>query len=145
MSLIFLVGVDCSTCGSRALEYAAERASVKGAKLLVAHVIEWSPFSFSTPQENEERHMKREQEIKRAKEEIIDPIVAEFLEQGINAEGVVRHGHAAETLLALAKEYEATNIMIGHHGGSSRIKNKLFGSVASKLVQIADRPVTVVP
>ena len=50
MSLVFLVGVDCSTCGSRALEYAAERASVKNAKLIVAHVIEWSPFSFSTPQ-----------------------------------------------------------------------------------------------
>jgi len=145
MSLVFLVGVDCSTCGSRALEYAAERASVKGAKLLVAHVIEWSPFSFSTPQENEERHMRREEEIKRAKDEVIDPIVAKLREQGINAEGLVRHGHAAETLSALAKEYEATNIMIGRNGGSSRIKVHLFGSVASTLVQIAEIPVTVIP
>ena len=89
--------------------------------------------------------MKREEEIKRAKEQIIDPIVAEFLEQGINAEGIVRHGHAADTLSALAKEYEATNIMIGRQGGSSRIKTQLFGSVASTLVQIAEVPVTVVP
>jgi nucleotide-binding universal stress UspA family protein len=113
--------------------------------LLVAHVIEWSPFSFSTPQENEERHMRREEEIQRAHSEIIDPIVAEFREQGIDAEGLVRHGHAADTLLALAQEYEATNIMIGRQGGSSRIKAQLFGSVASTLVQITDRPVTVVP
>ena len=144
MSLVFLVGVDCSTCGSRALEYAAERASVKGAKLLVAHVIEWSPFSFSTPQENEERHMRREEEIQRAHDEIVDPIIAEFRERGLDAEGLVRHGHAAETLAALAEEYDVTNIMIGREG-SSKLKARLLGSVASTLVQIADRPVTVVP
>jgi nucleotide-binding universal stress UspA family protein len=145
MSLVFLVGVDCSTCGSRALEYAAERASVKGAKLVVAHVIEWSPFSFSTVEENAERHKRREEEIQRALNEIINPIVSEFRDRGIDAEGIVRHGHAADTLLDIAQEQGATNIMIGRKGGSSRIKAKLFGSVAGALVQTADRPVTVVP
>ncbi len=144
MSLVFLVGVDCSTCGSRALEYATQRASVKGAKLLVAHVIEWSQFSFSTPQENEQRHARREEEILRAKSEIIDPILEQLNEKGISAEGIVRHGHVADTLLAIARDNEATNIMIGRHG-SSRLEARIFGSVASTLVQIADRPVTVVP
>ncbi len=144
MSLVFLVGVDCSTCGSRALEYAAERASVKDARLLVAHVIEWSPFSFSTPQENEERHKRREEEIQRAQSEIIDPILEDLKSRGIDAAGVVRHGHVADTLLSIARESEVTNIMIGRNG-SSRLEARLFGSVASSLVQIADRPVTVVP
>ncbi len=66
MSLVFLVGVDCSSCGSRALEYAVGRARVKDARL------------------------------------------------------------------------------VGRQG-SSRLRAHLFGSVASTLVQIADRPVTVVP
>lgn len=144
MSLVFLVGVDCSNCGDRALEYATDRASVKGAKVLVAHVIEWSPFSFSTPQENEERHKRREEEIRRAQTEIIEPIVAKLRERGIQAEGIVRHGHAAETLARIAKENNVTNIMVGRRG-SSRFKAQVFGSVASSLVQIADRPVTVVP
>lgn len=144
MSLVFLVGVDCSNCGSRALEYAAERASVKGAKLVVAHVIEWSPYTFSTPQENEERHKRREEEIKRAKSEILDPIVTKYKEQGINVKAVVRHGHVADTLLDLAKEMKVSNIIVGRQG-SSRIKAQIFGSVASTLAQIADRPVTVVP
>ena len=65
-------------------------------------------------------------------------------EKGIDAEGLVRHGHAADTLDELAHEYEATNIVIGRRG-SSKLKAHLFGSVASTLVQIADRPVTVVP
>lgn len=144
MSLVFLVGVDCSDCGGRALAYAAERASFKGARLLVAHVIEWSQFQFSTPQENEERHKRREEEIQRAHAEIVDPIVESLRAKGIDAEGVVRHGHAADTLDDLAHEYEVTNIVIGRRG-SSRLKAHLFGSVASTLVQIADRPVTVVP
>ena len=144
MSLVFLVGVDCSSCGSRALEYAAERARVKGARLIVAHVIEWSQFSFSTPQENEERHKRREEEIQRAHAEIVDPIIADLSKQGIDVEGVVKHGHVADTLLAIARDFEATNIMVGRQG-SSRLKAHLFGSVASTLVQIADRPVTVVP
>ncbi len=144
MSLVFLVGVDCSTCGSRALEYAANRALVSNATLLIVHVIEWSPFSFSTPQENEERHVRREEEIKRAQSEIIDPILDDLKEKGVDAEGVVRHGHVAETLIQLSQESEANNIMIGRHG-SSRLEARLFGSVANTLVQIADRPVTVVP
>lgn len=144
MSLVFLVGVDCSNCGGRALKYATERASVKGAKVLVAHIIEWSPFSFSTPQENEERHKRREEEIRRAQSEIVDPIVADLRKKGIDAEGIVRHGHAAETLARIAKENDVTNIVVGRRG-SSRLKAQIFGSVASSLVQIADRPVTVVP
>jgi nucleotide-binding universal stress UspA family protein len=144
MSLVFLVGVDCSDCGGRALDYAAGRAKVKHAKLLVAHVIEWSPFQFSTPEENAERHKRREEELERAHEEIVDPIVTRLRAEGIDAEGVVRHGHAADTLDDLAHEFEVTNIVIGRQGGS-RFKARLFGSVASTLVQIADRPVTVVP
>jgi nucleotide-binding universal stress UspA family protein len=144
MSLVFLVGVDGSDCGSRALDYAAERARIKNARLLVAHVIEWSPFQFSTPQENEERHKRREEEIARAHSEIVDPIVEALKAQGIAAEGLVRHGHVAETLDDLANEFEVTNMVIGRKG-TSRMKAKLFGSVASTLVQIADCPVTVVP
>ena len=144
MSLAYLVGVDCSNCGTRALEYAANRAKASNARLLVAHVIEWSPFSFSTPQENEERHKRREEELKRAHGEIVDPIVADLLERGISAEGIVRHGHVADTLSAIANENDVSNIVVGRRG-SSRLKVQLFGSVASTLAQIADRPVTVVP
>ncbi len=144
MGLVFLVGVDCSRCGSRALDYAAERASVKGAKLIVVHVIEWSPYTFNTPQENEQRHKRREEELARAHEEIVDPIVKSLREKGIDAEGVVLHGHAAETINRLAEKSGVTNIVVGRRG-TSRLKAKLFGGVASALVQTAEVPVTVVP
>ena len=144
MDPILLVGIDGSQCSQRALDYAAARAKDNNARLFVVHVIEWSPFSFNTPMENEVRHKRREDELARAQEQIINPLVRELRDQGINAQGLIRHGHAAETISQLAAEVGATNIVIGRKGASS-IKTHLFGSVPSMLVQIADKPVTVVP
>lgn len=144
MTPVYLVGADGSNCGSRALDYATERAKSNDGKVIVAHVIEWSPYTFSTAAENEQRHKRREEELERARETIIEPIVRCLEEKGVKAEGIVRHGHAAETLARLATELDVTCIVIGRKG-SSRLKAQIFGSVASNLVQVADRPVTVVP
>jgi len=139
-----LVGIDCSNCSNRALDYAGEWALAAGAELTIVHVIEWSPYSFNTPMENEKRHQRREEELARAHAEIIDPLVQQMKDKGVNVEGVIRHGHAAQTIAALAEEIGATNIIIGRKG-TSRLKAQIFGSVPSMLVQIAEKPVTVVP
>ena len=144
MSRVLLVGVDCSACSSRALKYAGDRAEASKIQLIIVHVIEWSQFSFSTAQENDIRHKRREDELDRAHKEIVDPIVSELREKGVFARGVIRHGHPAETLCSVAEEFGATNIIIGKTG-SSKIKAQIFGSVANTLVQISKLPVTVVP
>jgi nucleotide-binding universal stress UspA family protein len=144
MTQALLVGTDCSECGNRAVDHAAKWAKSTGQRLYVVYVVQWSPFSFNTPQENAERHKRREEELERAHLSIIDPIVEKLCSEGIDAEGVIRHGHPAETINALAVELGATNIIIGRTG-QSPIKTKLFGSAASTLVQIANKPVTVVP
>lgn len=144
MSQTYLVGLDCSDCGNRALDYATERARRDGSKVLIAHVIEWSPYSFNTVEENAVRHKRREDELDRATQEIVNPVVAALKEKGIDAEGVVRHGHIAKTLKSLAEENGACAIIVGRQGHSSLVA-QLFGSVSGTLVQISDRPVTVVP
>jgi nucleotide-binding universal stress UspA family protein len=144
VSEVLLVGIDCSDCSERALEYAADWAAVTGRKLVVVHVIQWSPFSFQTPQENEERHKRREAELELAHREIVDPVVTRLRERGLDVEGVIRHGHPAETLCAVAAEFGASHVVVGKTG-SSRIRAQLFGSVANSLVQISEQPVTVVP
>ena len=144
MSKVYLVGIDCSECSNRALEYAARLAEKSKLQLIVVHVIDWSPFTFNTPKENEVRHQRREAELERAHEEIVDPVVSKLREQGIYARGVIRHGHPAETISSVAREFGATNIIIGKTG-SSRLKTQIFGSVANTLVQISEVPVTVVP
>lgn len=144
MSSVLMVGVDGSECGDRAVAYAAARARKSGAKLYIAYVIEWSQFTFSTALENAERHKRREEEIQRAHSEIVDPVVDRLKSEGYDAEGLVRHGHVADTLNALAKSKGAVNIILGRQG-TSKLKAHVFGSVGSRLVQSAECAVTVVP
>ncbi|NNG04543.1 MAG: universal stress protein [Inquilinus sp.] len=144
MTEILLVGVDGSAGGARAADFAAGCAKAVDARLVVAYVIEWSPYSFNTPEENEQRHKRREEEISRAETEVLTPLVASLGKAGVKAEGVVRHGHAAEVLSTLAGEYKASQIFIGRRG-LSKLKAMLFGSVAGSLVQISPVPVTVIP
>jgi nucleotide-binding universal stress UspA family protein len=144
MSNSVLVAVDGSEGGGRALQYASERAKLGGAKLILTYVIEWSPYSFNTPEENAERHMRREQEIERATLGVVEPAAAILKAEGIEYETVVRHGPPAETLIKLAEKHRVQQIVIGRRGQSG-IKGLLFGSVAGNLVQTSPVPVVVVP
>lgn len=140
---VMLVGTDGSESSRRAVDFGSVRAKAGGARVVVVYVIEWSPYSFSTPQENEERHKRREEEIARA-EAHLAPLLDELRGQGLKVEGIVRHGHAAEVLSAIAGEVGAVQIFIGRRG-VSKIAAMLFGSVAGSLVQVSPVPVTVVP
>lgn len=144
MSNSVLVAVDGSDGGERALKYASERAKLGGAKLIVTYVIEWSPYSFNTPEENAERHVRREQEIARATSSVVEPAAAFLKSEGVECETVVTHGPPAETLIKIAKKHDVQQIVIGRRGQTG-IKSLLFGSVASNLVQTSPVAVVVVP
>jgi nucleotide-binding universal stress UspA family protein len=140
----FLVGIDNSDCSRRALEFARQRAKSMNARLILAYVIEWSPYSFNTPEENEQRHKRREEEITIAHASVLAPALASLEGSGVVAEGIVRHGNVAKVLNDLAVEHGAIQIVVGKIGASG-LKSLIFGSVTSKLVQLASVPVTVVP
>ena len=144
MSGKILLGIDGSEGSQRALQFAAQRAKASGEAIIVAYVIEWSPYSFNTPQENEERHKRREEELKQAAASILQPAVEQLKAQSIEAQSVAKHGHAAQVMADLAEQHDAQMIVVGRRGQSG-LKALLFGSVAGSLVQIASVPVTVVP
>lgn len=144
MSKTMLVGIDGSQPGMRAAEFAAEVASSQNADLLVVYVIQWSPFTFNTPEENESRHRRREEEIELARAKVMAPLLESLGKAGCPVDGVVRHGRPAEIINHLADEKNAAQIFIGRTGASG-LKNLLFGSVAGHLVQTASIPVTIIP
>ena len=144
MTTTYLVAIDGSEGSLRAASFATERAKASKANLVLAYVIEWSPYSFHTPEELAQRHKRREEEIERAHKTVLDPVVESLKSKGVNVETDVRHGHAAETLVELASEQDAAQIFIGRKG-ESRMTALLFGSVAGTLVQTSPIPVTVVP
>ncbi len=144
MSNKLLVALDGSDGGKRALKAAVAHAKLTNSDLVLTYVIDWSPYSFHTPQELEERHQRRESEIERANSTVLAVEVGALEADGLNVETVVRHGRIAETLVELAKEYDATQIYIGRLG-ESRVHSMIFGSVTAALVQTSEVPVTVVP
>ncbi|MPV85984.1 universal stress protein [Ostreibacterium oceani] len=144
MSKCYVVGIDGSEGGVRAAKFAAEDAKAAGATLKIIHVLEWSAYSFLTPEELEQRHKRREEDLTKAKTAILNPLVSALGDYGIQIDAVVKYGNIAETLVNYGKESNATHIFVGRHGGS-KLSNRIFGSVPANLVQIADVPVTVVP
>jgi len=143
MSSRFLVGVDGSEGAARAARYAAERARKEGGTLLIAYIVDWSPYDVLTPEEQAGRHAARQKEIERAETEVLRPL-AGSLGEGVEIEAIVRHGHVTEALCDIARERDVTQIFTGRRG-RSKVKALLFGSVAGSLVQVAPVPVTVVP
>ena len=139
-----LVAVDGSETGNRAIEVAAQAAEEAGDGIVLAYVIEWTPYSFHTPEELAERHKRRESEISRAEQSMLAPAAAKISAKNIDVETVVRHGHIGETLSDIAREYKVSQVYIGRRG-ESKMQTMLFGSVTASLIQTSSVPVTVVP
>ena len=144
MSDCYVVGYDGSAASDRAIEFALDRAVASGASLVIAHVLEWSPYSFLTPEELEERHKRRKEEMARAESAILEPLKTSLANKGVGIETVIRYGHAADVLNAIAEERKAAQIFLGRTGQSG-LAARLFGSVAGSLAQTATVPCTIVP
>lgn len=140
-----IVGLDGSDPGKRALEFAKTRAKlIEDCRILLVYVIEWSPFSFQTAEENEKRHARREEELQLAQERILDPSLESAKSEGLTVEGIVRHGDVAEILETLAKQQNASQIIVGRIGERG-IKERLFGGVTGRLVAASSVPITIIP
>lgn len=144
MTIRYVVAYDGSPAGRRAVDHAVAQARLSGASILIAHVLDWSPYSFLTKEELAERHKRRNEELARARDAVLAPLVAELAAAGTHVETEIRYGHIADTLVEVATEHKATQIVTGR-AGHSGLANRLFGSVAGTLAQIAPVPVTIVP
>jgi nucleotide-binding universal stress UspA family protein len=144
MTTTLVVGLDGHGSGERALAHAQKLAKLIGdCDLVVAYIIEWSPYSFQTAEENAERHKRRDEEISIAIERVIDPAVAKVKKAGLKVEGIVRHGDVAAVLNTISEEQKADQIVVARssEGGFTQ---RIFGSATSNLVMSASVPVTVV-
>ena len=143
MAEVVVVGVDGSESGGRAARFAAAHLPGEGGRLLLVHVVPWSPYAISTAEDNEERPVRRREEVAQG-EALLAPLLEELRAGGVAAEGVVQHGHPAEVIVSLASDHGASHVVVGRVG-QSRVRTLLFGSTPGHLVQISPTPVTVVP
>lgn len=141
---VILVAVDGSDCSKRALDEAIQMAKALNTSLLLAHVVDWSDYSFINAIEIEERTKMRKAEEKKAHEHILDPMSAQVEAAGIEAAQDLRFGHPPRTLAKMAEEAGAKMIIAGTRGRSD-VKSLVLGSFGHGLLQLAKRPVLLVP
>ncbi|MEP3049270.1 MAG: universal stress protein [Roseibium sp.] len=144
MAIKYVVGYDGSDTSSKAVEFAVTQAKACQAQVVIAHVLEWSPYTFLTPQEIEERHKRRNEELERAEKHVLEPLIAKLKASHSDVKSVMRYGNIVDTLIAISEEEGADQIFIGRTGHSS-LTTRVFGSVAGSLAQHASVPVTIVP
>jgi nucleotide-binding universal stress UspA family protein len=145
MSATIIVGMDGSEAGNRALSYAKRLATLIGSEceLQIVCVVEWSPYTFQTPEENSLRKKQKQVETQNAQERVIDPALASLQEAGIKASGTVKFGKAAAILNNIAVENNAEQIVVAR-STEQGLSARVFGSVTANLVMSANVPVTVV-
>lgn len=144
-----LVGVDHSEPSRRALEFALKRAQVNDWRVCVVHVVNWSRWhDVPTLPELQQRPVKAKEERKAVKKNLLDPLLSEMaqagLTQGLTVEASVHFGRPSEVLSELA-ESKGHDVIVVARTGDSNLKQAIFGSTASRLVQHAPVPVIVVP
>lgn len=144
MADTYIAAYDGSESARRAVDLALGQAKAGSARLIIAHVLEWSPYSFLTQEELAERRKRRNAELARAAKAVIRPLTEGIKDSGVAVETVIKYGHVAETLCEIAKAEGATQIFIGRTG-TTRLMERIFGSVAGTLAQIAPVPCTIVP
>ena len=84
----------------------------------------------------------RKKLVKKAREEM-DRLREELEREGFKVKTIIAEGHAAEKIVRIAEEENASMIVIGSHG-KSNLKAALIGSVSEDVVRKAKVPVVVV-
>lgn len=141
---ILLVAVDGSEGSKRAVDHALEIATAMDADITLAHVVDWSDYTFINVIEIEDRTKMRRREEKNARENILEPLAQTIAEAGVDVSIDLRFGHPARTLTKLADEIDAKMIIAGTRGRSD-VKSLMLGSLSHGLLQMAKKPLLLVP
>ncbi|MET4081295.1 nucleotide-binding universal stress UspA family protein [Pedobacter sp. UYP30] len=84
-----------------------------------------------------------ELKMKKFREDFLNHVVKDYA-NGIDAELFTPEGNVKDTVLDLAREWEATMIVAGSHGRKG-LNRLLMGSVAEGILRDSKVPVVVVP
>jgi nucleotide-binding universal stress UspA family protein len=130
-----LLSVDGSEHARHAGALTADLAALVGASVTVVHVQE-PPTAWA---------IGFDPAITWSDSEIVDDVVRDLKDRGIDAIGEVRGpgGPVAREIVDLAKEVEASLIVMGTRGLSDG-EGLFFGSTSHKVVHLASCPVLVV-
>jgi len=135
-----VVAVDGSTSALRAVEHVALIAKRAGAEVCVLNVqlpIREGERLSATDRSSIERHLEAQGQP------ILDAAAAILRAQGIVHEARMAVGEIAQTIVGTAREVGAEQIVMGSRGMSA-LPSLVLGSNATRVIHLAQVPVTVV-
>lgn len=139
-----LCPTDFSEPSLAALETACELAQHFGAELKVLHVIAYTPpFPSDMVVVAVPNYYPTDTERRAEAEQQIAQLVQHQVPENVRAFSEVKMGYAAEEITCAATESDANLIVIGTHGETGW-RHLAFGSVAEKVVRLAQRPVLTI-
>lgn len=138
-----LVTTDGSPFADEAVELAIQLAEKCGAELRAVTVTENPPFHGmpeSTALYDAELYRSLSAELEKLGREALERVTARAEAAGRPCTTALRHGAAAEQVVAEATEWGADVVVIATHGRSG-LRRLLLGSVANQIVNHAPCPV----
>lgn len=145
-----LAATDGSEAADRAVEYAASLTKLLGGSLTVVHVVPLRDIPLVQLDAYKQTGVVTRPEamteasrdtLKRARQRV------EALSVGaVRCESAIElhEGNIGETIIEAARRHEADAIVLGKRG-VGRLSALVLGSVSQKVVELASRPVVVVP
>jgi nucleotide-binding universal stress UspA family protein len=138
-----LLPTDMSAGVDRAIEHAIDAAQRYDAELHVLYVVDADAYSSYPGDEYVHEFEGLESALEQAGEDAVAEIVAAADEAGVETEAVVRHGVPHKEILAYMDEADIGLTVIGSKNRSGEYR-RLLGSVADRVANMAERPVTIV-
>ena len=139
---LILCPTDFSGPACTCVRTASELAEHFGAELLLVNVVPALPavppdpnYVFKIPEYERYLHADAEAQLRKASGELVS--------KKVKVRTQVGHGSAAEEIVLIAKTDHADLIVISTHG-STGLERLVFGSVAEKVVRLAECPVLTV-
>lgn len=145
----FVVAIDGSEESDRALEHAAELVDVEGDAVTLAHVVNPDVYADTASQplsdlsDADDRIVATVETAEDRGERVLDEAQSYATELGLDADTVLLYGTPAMEVATYAEKEEYDGVFVGHRGKSERVE-RVLGSVAKDLVELATCPVTVV-
>jgi nucleotide-binding universal stress UspA family protein len=142
-----LVPVDFSDTHGRLLAAAETEAKIRGASLVLLHVIEPAAevAGFETDPEMMRLRIGQDLEAEqRIEGERIKELAKAVEGRGVSCETSVKFGLPADEIISAAKECGAGLLVMGSHGHGA-LYHLFTGSVVTGVLKRIDRPVLIVP
>ena len=137
-----LCPTDFSGPACTCVRTASELAEHFGAELILVNVVPAIPtlppdpnYVFKIPEYEMYLHADAEEQLRKAS--------AELVGKNVKLRTLVGHGPAADEIVLIAKKENVDLIVISTHG-STGLERWVFGSVAEKVVRLAECPVLTV-